>query len=121
MKLKLPTRDQIVTRLIKGAGYSAILFVVLIFYFLAREGLPAINPRIFGKLFGTRWGAVLGEVGRRRAGDASCYADAARDQIRLRDACKPHCKVDALRDEIDHPVIELQIERYLGVSRRKSR
>jgi phosphate transport system permease protein len=55
MKLKLPTRDQIVTRLIKGAGYSAILFVVLIFFFLAREGLPAINPRVFGKLFGARW------------------------------------------------------------------
>ena len=55
MKLSLPTREQVITRLIKGSGYSAILFVVLIFFFVAREGLPAINPRIFGKLFGTRW------------------------------------------------------------------
>ena len=55
MKFTLPTREQIITRLIKGTGYSAILFVVLIFFFLAREGLPAINPRVFGKLFGTRW------------------------------------------------------------------
>jgi phosphate transport system permease protein len=55
MRLSLPTREQVITRLIKGSGYSAILFVVLIFFFLAREGLPAINPRIFSKLFGTRW------------------------------------------------------------------
>jgi phosphate transport system permease protein len=55
MKLSIPTREQIITRLIKGSGYSAILFVVLIFYFLAREGLPAINPRIISKLFETRW------------------------------------------------------------------
>ena len=55
MKLSLPTREQVITRLIKGSGYSAILLVVLIFFFVAREGLPAINPKIFGKLFGTRW------------------------------------------------------------------
>lgn len=55
MKLHLPTREQIITRFIKGAGYSAILFVVLIFFFLAREGLPAIKPGVLGKLFSTRW------------------------------------------------------------------
>jgi phosphate transport system permease protein len=55
MKLSLPTREQVITRLIKGSGFSAILLVVLIFFFVAREGLPAINPKIFGKLFGTRW------------------------------------------------------------------
>jgi phosphate transport system permease protein len=55
MKLSMPTREQIITPLIKGAGYSAIFFVVLIFFFIAREGLPALNPKILGKLFGTRW------------------------------------------------------------------
>jgi phosphate transport system permease protein len=55
MKLSFPDREQVFTALIKGAGYSAILFVVLIFFFVGREGLPAINPRIFVKLFGTRW------------------------------------------------------------------
>jgi phosphate transport system permease protein len=55
MKLSLPTREQIITQLVKGSGYSAILFVMLIFFFVAREGLPAINPKIFAKLFGTRW------------------------------------------------------------------
>jgi len=55
MKITLPTREQAITRLIKGSGYSVIIFVVLIFFFVAREGLPAINPKIFGKLFGTRW------------------------------------------------------------------
>ena len=55
MKLSLPSRETIITHLIKGTGYSAILFVLLIFFFLAREGLPAINSRIIGKLFGTRW------------------------------------------------------------------
>ena len=55
MRLSLPTREQTITLLIKGTGYSAILFVVLIFYFLAREGLPALNPKVFGKLFEVRW------------------------------------------------------------------
>jgi phosphate transport system permease protein len=55
MKLTMPTREQTITPLIKGAGYSAIFFVVLIFFFIAREGLPALNPKILGKLFGTRW------------------------------------------------------------------
>ncbi len=55
MKFSLPTREQTITRVIKGTGYSAILFVLLIFFFLAREGLPAINSRVFSKLFGIRW------------------------------------------------------------------
>ena len=55
MKLALPTREQAITLLIKGSGYSAILFVVLIFFFVARESLPAIKPKIFNALFGTRW------------------------------------------------------------------
>jgi len=55
MKLALPTREQAITLLIKGSGYSAILFVVLIFFFVARESLPATKPKIFNALFGTRW------------------------------------------------------------------
>jgi phosphate transport system permease protein len=55
MRLSLPTREQIITRLIKGSGYSVILFVVLIFFFVAREGLPALTPKVLGKLGGTRW------------------------------------------------------------------
>lgn len=63
MRLFLPTREQIITLLIKGAGYSAILFVALIFIFLAREGLPAINPRVIGKLFETRWYPIESHFG----------------------------------------------------------
>jgi phosphate transport system permease protein len=63
MKIPLPTREQIITSLIKITGYSAIVFVVLIFYFLAREGLPAINPRIFGKLFEARWYPIESHFG----------------------------------------------------------
>jgi phosphate transport system permease protein len=55
MKFSLPSREQTITRLIKATGYSAIVFVVLIFYFLARESLPALDPKVLGKIFGTRW------------------------------------------------------------------
>jgi phosphate transport system permease protein len=41
--------------LIKIAGFSVIGFVVLIFVFLLREGLPAFFKIPLGNLFGTRW------------------------------------------------------------------
>jgi phosphate transport system permease protein len=41
--------------LIKIAGFSVIGFVVLIFFFLLREGLPAFFKVPLGNLFGTRW------------------------------------------------------------------
>jgi phosphate transport system permease protein len=41
--------------LIKIAGFSVIGFVVLIFAFLLREGLPAFFKIPLGNLFGTRW------------------------------------------------------------------
>jgi len=63
MRISFPTREQIITSLIVGSGYSAIIFVLLIFYFLAREGLPAINPRIFGKLFELRWYPIESHFG----------------------------------------------------------
>lgn len=63
MRIHLPTREQIISRLIVGSGYSAIIFVLLIFYFLAREGLPAINPRIISKLFELRWYPIENHFG----------------------------------------------------------
>src|SRR4030065_2026781 len=41
--------------LIKISGYSAIIFVILIFYFLLREGLPAIGEVSINNLFSVRW------------------------------------------------------------------
>jgi phosphate transport system permease protein len=36
-------RERILTLLVRVAGYSAIVFVLLIFFFLLREGLPALR------------------------------------------------------------------------------
>jgi len=41
--------------LIKMIGFSAIGFVLLIFLFLLREGLPVFSEVPLGNLFGTRW------------------------------------------------------------------
>jgi phosphate transport system permease protein len=48
-------REYVITRLIKASGYSAIIFVLLIFLFLLREGLPALGEIPLSALFGTRW------------------------------------------------------------------
>jgi phosphate transport system permease protein len=45
----------VITRLIRAAGYSSILFVGLIFIFLLREGTPAVFEIPFGSLFSERW------------------------------------------------------------------
>ena len=45
----------IVELLIRGSGYSAILFVALIFLFLLQEGLPALVEVDLAGLFGVRW------------------------------------------------------------------
>jgi phosphate transport system permease protein len=45
----------VITRLIRAAGYSSILFVGLIFIFLLREGTPAVFEIPFGSLFDERW------------------------------------------------------------------
>jgi phosphate transport system permease protein len=44
-----------ITVLIRISGYSAILFVLLIFVFLLREGLPALSKVPIGGLFERRW------------------------------------------------------------------
>ena len=43
MEKTLNWREFIITRLIKARGYSAIVFVALIFFFLLREGLPTLG------------------------------------------------------------------------------
>jgi phosphate transport system permease protein len=48
-------REFIITRLIRIAGYSAIIFVLMIFAFLLREGGPAILEVPLGTLFSERW------------------------------------------------------------------
>ena len=45
----------IIPRLIKMCGYSAIIFVLLIFYFLLREGLPTIDQVSLKNLSSMRW------------------------------------------------------------------
>jgi phosphate transport system permease protein len=48
-------REFVITWIIKLSGYSSILFVCLIFFFLLREGLPALVDTSLASLFGTRW------------------------------------------------------------------
>ena len=55
MESKLNWREYVLTRAIHAAGYSAIVFVALIFYFLLREGLPALQEVKFADLFALRW------------------------------------------------------------------
>jgi len=47
--------EYILTRLIRISGYSAIIFVLMIFYFLLREGLPTIGEVSFVNLISIRW------------------------------------------------------------------
>ena len=48
-------REFLITALIKIAGYSAIVFVGMIFFFLLIEGMPAIQQVDLTALFSTRW------------------------------------------------------------------
>ena len=45
----------LVVTLVRIAGYSAVVFVVLIFVFLMQEALPAFSEIEAGKFFGRRW------------------------------------------------------------------
>jgi phosphate transport system permease protein len=47
--------ELIITAVIKAAGYSAIFFVGLIFYFLLSEGTPALLHVPLSSLFSLRW------------------------------------------------------------------
>jgi phosphate transport system permease protein len=55
MEKSLNWREFVITRAIKASGYSAILFVALIFFFLLREGLPTLGEVDASSLFGIRW------------------------------------------------------------------
>lgn len=56
MKLKWKEWLEIlITSIIKISGYSAILFVLAIFFFLLREGLPTIGEVSARNLLSTRW------------------------------------------------------------------
>ena len=53
----------VLTRLIKAAGYSTILFIGLIFFFLLREGAPAVVEIPLDGLVATRWYPIEGFFG----------------------------------------------------------
>lgn len=55
MKVPKLNSESLVTGLIKVLGYSAIIFVALIFYFLISEGLPALTEVPFVEFAKTRW------------------------------------------------------------------
>ena len=55
MEKSLNWREFIITRIINISGYSAMLFVALIFYFLIREGWPALREVELSSLLSTRW------------------------------------------------------------------
>ncbi len=52
-----------ITSLIRLAGYSSVLFVLLILIFLLREGLPALGEVSLGSLLSTRWYPTEGYFG----------------------------------------------------------
>jgi len=52
---KLNWQEYVLPRVIKASGYSAIVFVALIFFFLLREGIPALAEVKLADLFAVRW------------------------------------------------------------------
>lgn len=55
MKAPLRRTETVITSLIKISGYSAIVFVAMIFYFLISEGLPTLRDVSLASLMSTRW------------------------------------------------------------------
>jgi len=55
MGKSLNWREYVITRLIQTSGYSAIVFVGLIFFFLLREGLPTLGEAETSSLLNIRW------------------------------------------------------------------
>jgi phosphate transport system permease protein len=55
MEKSLNWYEFVITRLIKASGYSAIIFVALIFFFLVREGLPTFAETNLSSLLSIRW------------------------------------------------------------------
>jgi phosphate transport system permease protein len=48
-------QEKLITNTIRVMGSSSILFILLIFFFLMREGLPALTQVKLSDLFSTRW------------------------------------------------------------------
>jgi phosphate transport system permease protein len=55
MEKSLNWSEFVITRLIKASGYSAILFVALIFFFLVREGIPTFWETDLATILSIRW------------------------------------------------------------------
>jgi phosphate transport system permease protein len=55
MEAKNKRTEVFLNYVIKISGYSAIIFVLLIFYFLLREGLPTLGEVSLSNLLSTRW------------------------------------------------------------------
>lgn len=55
MQSTLNWREIFINRAIKISGYSAILFVTMIFVFLMKEGLPTLSEVNLRSLFSVRW------------------------------------------------------------------
>lgn len=55
MEKSLKWYELLITALIKTSGYSAIVFVAAIFFFLMREGIPALADVDPANLFSSRW------------------------------------------------------------------
>jgi len=55
MEKTLNWREFAITRLVRASGYSAIVFVTLIFFFLLREGLPTLTEVSVSNLLSLRW------------------------------------------------------------------
>lgn len=55
MSIKNNTKEFLITTIIKVSGYSAIFFVVIIFYFLLSQGLPTLQLVDLRSMFSVRW------------------------------------------------------------------
>jgi phosphate transport system permease protein len=55
--------EAIITAVIRTCGYSAVVFVALIFFFLLREGLPALTEVKTAELFAARWYPIENHFG----------------------------------------------------------
>jgi len=53
----------LITAIVKAMGYSAIVFVIMIFYFLMSEGIAAVGEVPLSVLFSTRWYPIEGYYG----------------------------------------------------------
>ena len=63
MKKSLTWGETLITAVIKTCGYSAVVFVLLIFFFLLREGVPALAEVKLSELFSTRWYPIENHFG----------------------------------------------------------